>query len=470
MPLSRRRLLGAFAASAAFSGLARSVQAQADDGAEAETYLNEIQGYGPLIPDPRRLLDLPQGFTYRVISQAFETMSDGFLTPGRPDGMGCFPLEADRVVLLRNHELKVTFVDEGPFGVGARLADRLPRDRAYDYLDTGLPAPGGVTRLVYDLKAQKVVSHNLSLAGTLVNCAGGMTPWGSWISCEETTLTAGLEIGKDHGYAFDVSASATGLVDPVPLKPLGRFKHEAACVDPRTGVIYMTEDLPDGLFYRFLPNDRRQPLAGGRLQALGLLDAPEDGDTRNWEGFRTWSQGDVKSVVWIDLDGVDNPYDDLRLRGARKGAARFARGEGVFFGAGEIFIACTSGGPYDNGQIMRYTPSPREGQADEKNQPGQLQLFVEPSDERVLNYCDNIAVAPWGHLIVCEDKYTDIHVNHLKAVTPQGKVYTLARNVYTGSGEFAGCCFSPDGSTLFVNIQTPGMTLAITGPWNAVRI
>ena len=98
-----------------------------------------------------------------------------------------------------------------------------------------------------------------------------------------------------------------------------------------------------------------------------------------------------------------------------------------------------------------------------------LQLFVESTDERTLNMGDNITVAPWGHLVVCEDNYSDTIRNHLKGVTPDGRVYTIARNVFTGNAEFAGACFSPDGQVLFVNIMYPGMTLAIRGPWTSVR-
>jgi secreted PhoX family phosphatase len=88
----------------------------------------------------------------------------------------------------------------------------------------------------------------------------------------------------------------------------------------------------------------------------------------------------------------------------------------------------------------------------------------------VLDFADNLTVSPLGHVLVCEDRYSDTKANHIKGVTPKGQVYTLARNVFRGNAEFAGACFSPDGQTLFVNIQWPGMTLAITGPWGAVRV
>jgi secreted PhoX family phosphatase len=124
---------------------------------------------------------------------------------------------------------------------------------------------------------------------------------------------------------------------------------------------------------------------------------------------------------------------------------------------------------------MRYRPSPREGQPGEADAPGRIRLFVEPTDPRVMFMADNVAVAPWGHLFVCEDKAKAGGVNYLRAVTPQGKVYTVGRQAVPGetnvgaNSELAGVCFSPDGSTLFVNIYTPGTTLAITGPWARLR-
>jgi secreted PhoX family phosphatase len=251
---------------------------------------------------------------------------------------------------------------------------------------------------------------------------------------------------------------------------MGRFKHEAVCIDPRTGIVYETEDEGAGLFYRYLPNDRRNLGAGGRLQALGFKDSPAGGDSRNWTQA-DWVAGGVRDVVWIDLDGVDNPNNDLAKRGQAKGAAFFARGEGVFFGAGELFFTCTTGGKDRLGQIMRYTPSRFEGQAGERDEPGKLELFVESHDRSLLMMPDNIAVAPWGHLIVCEDKAETGGINYLKGVTPQGRTYTIGRQASTGgtdvgaNAELAGACFSPDGSTLFVNVYWPGLTLAITGPW-----
>ena len=480
MLASRRRIIAGAAASAAFAGLARLSHAAADP-AGTRDYASEAPGYGPLQTDPLGVFDLPEGFSYVVISRAGEWMSDGLVTPHKLDGMGCFALDADRVALVRNHELAVEDRDYGPLGVGQVLADKVPSHHHYDSDQSGRPLSGGTTTLVYDLRKRALVSQHLSLSGTVKSCAGGVTPWGSWLTCEEAVQSAGplsngLGVMKPHGWVFEVPGAARGPVEPRPITGLGRFRHEAAAVDPRTGVVYLTEDEPDGygLFYRFLPNDRTQLHAGGRLQALGFADDRDYGDSRNWDQV-DWRTGDWRGVVWIDLDGTDNPDEALRARGHAKGAAWFARGEGVCLGADEIYFACTSGDPLRKGQIMRYRPSRFEGRPGEATEPGRLQLFVEPTDPRVMDMADNITVSPWGHLFVCEDKVGRGAVNYLRAVTPEGKVYTVGRQAMPGvtgvgaNSEIAGVCFSPDGTTLFLNIYWPGLTLAITGPWASLR-
>lgn len=467
MRLDRRSLFSTGAAALAFTGLAKSVVAQ---GA-SETYVNEVEGYGPLVSDPNGMLDLPQGFSYRILSQGGETMSDGLVVPGQFDGMGCFPLEGTRVALVRNHELRGRNANHrnwGPGGQDQALIGRLPVEKAYDTYKDGRPLPGGTTTLIYDMATGEVVSQHLSLAGTSTNCCGGHTPWGSWLTCEETEETPDTaDVTKEHGYVFEVPASATGLVDPVPLKAMGRFDHEAVCVDPGTGIVYLTEDKVDGLFYRFIPNTPGKLADGGRLQALAVKDQPGASTTNH--DTRFWNVGDWVEAEWIDMEDVESPAGDLRRRGHAAGAALVARGEGIFWGANELYMTATSGGPIQRGQVLRYVPSPAEGTPQESAQPGRLQLFVESTNEKTLNMADNLAIAPNGHLILCEDNYSDTTRNHLKGVTPDGKVYTIARNVFRGNAELAGAVFSPDGSTLFVNIMFPGITLAITGPWDSVR-
>lgn len=421
-------------------------------------------GYGDLLPDPKGILNLPKGFSYKVISRQGDPMTDGLLVPGKGDGMATFGLDKDRTILIRNHELSATDVNEGAFGESQEFLGKVSKDLFYDFGQGKLPSLGGTTTLIYNHRTQQVETQYLSLAGTNRNCAGGSTPWGSWLTCEEDVQRVGNTAEKDHGYVFEVPAAAKpGLVTPLPLKAMGRFNHEAVCVDPKTGIVYLTEDDSAGLIYRFLPNEKGKLAKGGKLQALAIKGT-KSADTRNWSSLTTEKLPVNKPVAveWIDMDDVEAPENDLRLRGFDKGAARFARGEGMWFGKSELYFACTNGGQISKGQIFRYVPSAYEGTAREKEAPGKLELFVEPNNTDLVKNCDNLTIAPWGDLIVCED---DSHP-YVVGITPRGEFYRLAENAGYPS-EFAGGVFSPDGNTYFVNIQHAGLTLAITGPWRA---
>jgi secreted PhoX family phosphatase len=385
-------------------------------------------------------MDLPPGFSYRVLSALGDAMDDGGTVPDRADGMGCFDIGGGKLALVRNHELQPQHDGGGVAGP------------AYDTLARSLvPLPGGTTTIVLDAATLAVERQYRSLAGTIRNCAGGVTPWGSWLTCEENTDRANGRINKDHGWVFEVPADAPGLVDPVPLTAMGRFNHEAASVHPVSGIVYLTEDRDDSLLYRFLPSAPGRLAEGGRLEALALAGI---GDTRNWSGRtvepRTWLE-----ARWVPLDQVEAPNDDLRQRGAAGGATLFARGEGIWMGEGELFFACTSGGAARQGQIFRLCP--------QANGPDRLQLLFESASAEQYSFGDNLTVAPDGHLIVCEDQYSQAVANHLRGITPAGLPYAFGR--LRLDTELAGACFSPDGRTLFVNAYSPTRTLAISGPW-----
>jgi secreted PhoX family phosphatase len=442
----RRAFLGATAA--AFAALAASgcsfrSSSAASKGVSAARAA--FAGYGPLVGDPDGLLDLPEGFSYRVISQLGAAMDDGGTVPDRADGMGCFDIGNGEIALVRNHELQPRHDAGGPIakGFGKR---------------NGAFVPGGTTTIVLDAETLAVKRQFRSLGGTIRNCSGGVTPWGSWLTCEEAPTGPGQPYGdgleQNHGWVFEVPASARGLVDAVPLRAMGRFNHEAAAVDPATGIVYMTEDRDDGVLYRFLPKVPGKLAEGGRLQAMvveGLAD------TRNWNGAAMPLRQSYR-VSWVDLDDVEAPKDDLRQRAVAKGAALVARGEGLHMGDDAVFACCTSGGAKQLGQILMLTPGVA-GLSD------RVELFFESESTDQFNYGDNLTVAPNGHLIVCEDQYTAIVNNHIRGITPAGEAYDLAR--LTAQTELAGGCFSPDGKVLFVNVYSPTKTLAITGAWSA---
>lgn len=464
MNASRRHFLRHSAAvTTGFFGLDQFLASSA-----AASEVPRIDPWGPLQKDPHRIIDLPKGFQFRVLSRTGDKMNDGFKVPGQPDGMAAFPGKDGRVVLVRNHEIGHAYWELGPFKDNKRLPKDFDPSLSYDPgSEDSQPFVGGTSNLVFDPKTGEVEHQFLSLLGTDRNCAGGPTPWGSWVTCEEPADTTS-EIGRKHGYCFEVPASEKGgLAKPVPLKDMGRFRHEAIAVHPDSGAVYLTEDRGDGLIYRFLPKVPGQLAQGGKLQALKFRDR-KSLDTRNWPGdSEPLPKRQRFPVEWIDLEDIDAPLDDLRLRGVEAGAARFSRGEGMWYGSrdqvGEeaIYWACTDGGKVQKGQIFRYFPSTAEGDPIEKDQPGEVELFLEPNDTDLLRNGDNICIAPWGDLIICEDTSG---TNAIRGVTPAGEFYTIGRNGMNGA-EFCGACFSPDGKWLFVNIQSPGTTLAITGPW-----
>lgn len=414
--------------------------------------------YGQLFADEKKMLKLPEGFTYKIISRQGDKMSDGLLTPGLPDGMATFAGEDGKVIVVRNHELISS--DFGAAGKTNEVLPDIPKEKIYDLGSSKVRCKGGTTTFIYDEKTGVIESSWLSLAGTIRNCAGGRTPWNSWISCEETFVGKSKNLKKQHGYNFEVPATLTpSLADPIPLKAMGRFNHEAICVDPKTGIVYQTEDRNDSCIYRFIPNEKGNLKAGGRLQAL-VIKSQKTKDTRNWDAAPMPINKKIK-VEWVDLDNVTPTKDNLRYQAQEKGAAIFARGEGMWFGKNEVYFACTSGGTKKWGQVFRYAPSPMEGTDLEKEEPGTIELFLEPNDKELLQNCDNLTVAPWGDIIMCEDRAAP----NIVGVTPTGEMYRVAENIGMPS-EFAGGVFSPSGKTFFVNIQHYGLTLAISGPWN----
>ena len=425
------------------------------------SFINKVIQNKSLIKDPKGIIDLPKGFTYNIISKFEDEMDDGLSVPDAADGMACFKGKGNNIILVRNHELghlpllENSLWEKSPFGSNQLKFMKKNKKKFYDINDDKTECFGGTTTIVYNVKNKRVEKQFLSLAGTLVNCSGGPTPWNTWVSCEETVKKEKGKITKDHGYNFEVNVSdKVKLSSPIPLKSMGRFRHEAIAVDPKKGFVYQTEDREDGLFYRFIPKVKHNLKKGGKLQALSIVGY-RGLDCTNWKNNNI-KIGEIHQVKWVNMKNVESPKDDLRKRGRNKGCAFFARGEGLWYADDYVYFTSTTGGRQRLGQIWRYKH--QEG----KNSDGVLELFFESTSKDILNLPDNITVAPWGDLILSEDGKGH---DRIIGINMKGETYNIAKNVFNRS-EFAGACFSPDGKILFVNIYRPTLTLAIRGPWH----
>jgi len=406
-------------------------------------------GYGPLAPvrdevSGLRLLELPEGFRYSSFGWTGDPLDGGLFTPGAHDGMAAFAGPDGNILLIRNHE-----ETNGP-----------AFDAALSY-DTA--AGGGTTTIEFDPRRGVYVGGRASLAGTVRNCAGGPTPWGSWLTCEESLVEPGegRAFKRKHGYIFEVPLRGTPTREP--LVAMGRFTHEAVAVDPATGIVYETEDAGASGLYRFLPNTRGDLAKGGKLEMLAIDRQPKF-DTR-----RGQKAGVEYPITWLPIDQPDRAHDiatdgkGVSAQGLAKGGATFARLEGAWHGGGKIFITATSGGDARVGQVWELDPA-----------QSRLRLVFESPGHEVCSMPDNICVSPRGGLVLCEDGSGTSLVHGL---TVDGRIFPFVRNnVVIGpddrrragdfrGSEFAGATFSPDGRWLFVNVQDPGVTFAITGPW-----
>ncbi|MDT0403558.1 alkaline phosphatase PhoX [Streptomyces edwardsiae] len=472
MSLTRRDFTRTSAVAGAGVALAGSVavlasapHALATAGADEETGRHGGVGYGPLLADPAGLLALPAGFTYRVLTRSGGTrLESGEFTPADHDGTAAFPGPRGSTLLVNNHEIDGPR-DEVEFPVP--LAEGLVYDPA---------APGGCT--VVEVRPDGGVAEWVGIAGTAQNCAGGTTPWGTWLTCEENSDRAGENgMTKDHGYVFEVDpVDRRANRDPKPLKFFGRYDHEAVVIDARRGHAYLTEDAdePNGLFYRWTPPEgfRHGPRALRTLvDDAGLLQAPKcyDSGGRYVDDLsRATRTGTVYGVDWVEVPDRDARTTDVREQFEDGEVTRARKLEGMWWGDGGAYIVSS--------YAREESPVRHDGQVwfyDPRHRTLTLKVLLgvnrDPARDGALDGPDNITVSPYGGLIIAEDGEG---VQHLFGATDSGRTYPIARNeLNIGTeeepefSEFTGVTFSPDGKTLYANIQEPGIMLAITGPW-----
>jgi secreted PhoX family phosphatase len=403
-------------------------------------------GHGPLVDDPQGRLALPEGFTYSVVTEAGATsLETGEPTPRNHDGTGAFALAGGGTVLVLNHEIRE--------GAGTKLA--VPHRDGLVY-DRG--AAGGCTIVTTDAQGRRI-SERVGIAGTSTNCAGGVTPWQTWLTCEETEARAGERgFERDHGYVFEVDPfDRAALVDPRPVKALGRYSHEALAVDPATREVYLTEDAsgPNGLVYRWVPPPAFQ---GGRgaLRGLGDTDgvlaamrcADEAG--RHVDDLsRATSPGTTYAVEWVEVPDRDAREESVRTQLDDGRVTRAHKLEGAWWGNGGAFIVSSFSSGH-RGQVWFYDP---------RRSTFTLRLLFTGDDDGA-DGPDNISVSPHGGVILAEDGNGG---NHLVGAAEDGTTFRLARS--ERGSEFTGPVFSADGSVLFANVQVPGTMFAISGPW-----
>lgn len=422
-------------------------------------------GYGPLAPvrdevSGEFLLKLPEGFRYRSLGWTGTALRDGSISPSAHDGMGVVVADGSRLTLVRNHELVTT---NGAFGA--------------EHLHYDPPASAGAVAFEFDTETGVASDFRAVLAGTMQNCSGGITPWGTWLSCEEMVFDPDLgrddlgnrheQLKRPHGFVFEVDPS--GLVAPQLLSSMGAFKHEAAAVHAATGIVYLTEDYHQTAgFYRYLPNQPGQLAKGGRLQMLAVKGREQM--------LRGLISGQSFDTHWVDIDEPTRLRDGegriglgVFAQGKRAGGTAFTRLEGCFAQADTVFFTSTDGGDLQHGQVFAYFPKEER-----------LLLLYETRVLAALDYPDNLCASPRGGLVLCEDNDSN-RPQRLVGLSADGLAFDFAENhvvlkSMTGASqdyrgeEWCGACYSPDGRWLFANIYQPGFTVAITGPWGEVGL
>ncbi|WP_157610191.1 alkaline phosphatase PhoX [Spirillospora albida] len=386
MPLNRRMFLRATAVAGGTTAFSGALWQHAFAGGPAQPGPGP---YGPLRAADANGLQLPEGFTGRVVARSLQRVEGTRYTwHPAPDGGACFAVPGGGWVYASNSEV---------------------------------PVVGGASAVRFDAAGKVVAAHRI-LNGTTLNCAGGATPWNTWLSCEE------------HDFGLVWETDPFGRNGAAARPAMGRFKHEAAAADPVRKAVYLTEDQEDGCFYRFRP-DTWGDLSSGVLEVL----------VGSGTGPVTWAKV-PNAQFWLTPTRDQVP-----------GAMRFDGGEGCHYTGGVCYFT-TKG---DN-RVWAYDAA-----------AGRLDIAYDDdlvTGEAPLKGVDNVTSAVSGDLFIAEDG-DNMEIN---LITPDGVVTPFLRVLGHDGSEITGPAFSPDGTRLYFSSQrgksgfvggTDGYTFEVTGPF-----